>query len=107
MNNLNTDNSTEIQKIRKKYPDHIPFYIYTNDKSLRLAKNKFLAPKNFSFGQIIHVIRKNINVSQTEALFFFVNKSLVPTSTLISQIYEEYNQNGILTFLVCKENTFG
>jgi GABA(A) receptor-associated protein len=101
---------TEINKIRLKYPNHIPIFVYpTATSKLILNKNKFLVPKDIPISQFFYSVRQRIEKLQPEeALYYFINNTLVTNSTLIIQIYEEYkNEEGLLVISLCKENTFG
>ena len=102
----------ESTKIIKKYDDRIPIIVTKDPKCATLNdinKNKFLAPSDLTLGQFLVVIRKRINLQESEALFVFVNEStLATTASTIGQLYEDYqDEDGFLYFLYCSENAFG
>ena len=49
------------------------------------------------------------DVKDSEAMFFFISKKQVlsPSSALVSQVYEQYKDNGFLQLEIGLENTFG
>ena len=101
---------TEINKIRLKYPNYIPVFVFPQEKTgLVVNKNKFLVPKTITVAELFFSVRKKIEkLRPEEALYYFINNTLVLNSSLIIQIYEEYkNEEGLLVITVCKENTFG
>ena len=100
----------ESGKLRNRYPDRIPVLV---DRARRtdpiLDKNKFLVPSDLTVGQLVYTVRKRLtkDLKPADALFFFINNTLVPTSALVSQIYCEHAQNGFLRIVYSTENTFG
>lgn len=100
----------ESSKIKQKHPDRIPI-IVTKGKNCRLKemdKYKFLAPYDLTLGQFLVVIRKRIQLDNTEALFVFINNTLVNTSESLGSIYNEHkDKDGFLYMTYCNENVFG
>ena len=99
----------ESKRIIDKYPDKIPIIVETNDKELPpLLKNKYLVPKDLTFGQFIYVIRGKLNLPPEKALFLFVNNTIPSTSTLIETVYDKQKaKDNFLYISVNSENTFG
>lgn len=102
---------SESNKILAKYPSHIPV-IVDADSKLKLKKNKFLVPKDVSVGHLLCSIRKQMTVTQTDAVFLFVDKTLLSSTKLMSDIYEDHtksrkNNDKFLYIYMSKENTFG
>ena len=101
----------ESTKILKKYPDKIPLIIEKSVNDTILAdidRNKYLVPNDLSVGQIIHIIRKRLNLTPTIGIFVFCNNIIVPTSNNISTIYQSYkDEDQFLYFNYSGENTFG
>lgn len=100
----------ESKKIMEKYEDRIPI-IVTRDKKSKLEdidKNKFLAPEDLTVAQFISVIRKRIKLSESEAMYIFVNNTLPTTSASLSTIYAQHkDEDGFLYVTYCAENVFG
>lgn len=53
-----------------------------------LDKKKYLVPSDLTVGQFYFLIRKRIHLRPEEALFFFVNNQIPPTSATLSSIYQ-------------------
>ncbi len=101
----------ESSRVRSKFPDKIPAIveIASNTKDLPIIdKSKFLVPKNLTLGQFIFVIRRRLVLPSEKALFVFINNTLPTTSTLMSEIYNQYvDKDGFLYVRYTSENTFG
>ena len=102
----------ESSKIIEKYEDRIPIIVTKDPKCKSLDdinKNKFLAPTDLTLGQFLVVIRKRINLAESEALFVFVDESiLATTSQTIGTLYNAHkDEDGFLYIIYCAENTFG
>ena len=100
----------ESTKIKEKHPERVPI-IVTKGKNCQLKemdKYKFLAPYDLTLGQFLVVIRKRISLDNSEALFVFVNNTLINTSQTLGTIYEDSkDQDGFLYMTYCNENVFG
>ena len=100
----------ESTKIKEKHPERIPI-IVTKSKNCKLKemdKYKFLAPYDLTLGQFLVVIRKRIELDTAEALFVFVNNTLINTSQTLGNIYDECkDKDGFLYMTYCNENVFG
>ena len=102
----------ESKKIMEKYEDRIPIIICKDPKCKTLEdinKNKFLAPTDLTLGQFLCVIRKRIEMDDSQALFIFVDEStLAVTSQTIGTIYQNHkDEDGFLYMIYCSENVFG
>ncbi|KAJ3211121.1 ubiquitin-like protein atg8 [Clydaea vesicula] len=89
----------ESERIRQKYPDRIPCLVEKNEKSdiASVDKNKYLVPSDLTMGQFVYVIRKRINLAPEKAIFILVNDLMPPSSSLISQVYQEHkDEDGFL-----------
>lgn len=102
--------SIEAARMLEKYPDRIPVIIEKNRSSRieDIDKRKFLVPTDLTFGQLILVVRKRLNISREKAIFLFCNSTLPAGSALVSQIYQEHkDEDGFLYLKYSGENTFG
>lgn len=99
----------ESKKVISKYPERIPVVVEPlNIDTVKIDKNKFIVSKDMTFGQLIYIIRKRINVDSNVALFFSVNGNLCTGNSDIASIYEEYkNEDNFLYVKYTTENTFG
>ncbi|MEQ2245335.1 hypothetical protein ILYODFUR_026608 [Ilyodon furcidens] len=80
----------EGERVRAKHPDKIPIIV---ERALRsrapeLDKKKYLVPSDLTVGQLCFLIRQRMSLRPEEALFFFVNNSLPPSSCPLSTVYE-------------------
>ena len=88
------DMKSSIDKIRIKYPNKIPLFVFRNkkDKNLEeLSCNKFLVPDYITVGQFMVIIRKRLKLREDIALFIFIHK----------------NKDVMLVVEYCGENVFG
>ncbi len=101
----------ESNRVITKFDNRIPLIIQRSNYCQNISKidkRKYLVPYNLSLGQIIYVIRKRIKLDSSSALFIFINNKLLPTSSLIYNIYNEYkDEDGFLYIYYSSEETFG
>ena len=107
-----TKRLNEANRVLEKYPDRIPIIVERNNHSGNdlpiIDKKKFLVPSDLTIGQFVYVIRKRIKLSPEKAIFLMVGSKLPPTSTLISELYEESKHDDNFLYLTySSENTFG
>jgi len=72
-----------------------------------MNKHKFLVPFDFTIGQFMFVVRRRMKLAPEKAIFLFINNKLYNSSQLISNIYDNNNENGVLYVTYTSENTFG
>jgi len=53
-----------------------------------LDKKKYLVPSDLTVGQFYFLIRKRIHLRPEDALFFFVNNVIPPTSATMGTLYQ-------------------
>jgi GABA(A) receptor-associated protein len=101
----------ESSKMLIKHPNSICVIIEksNNDNSIDdIDKHKFLVPKELTVGQLLYVIRKRIHLTPQEAIFFYINNTLPPSSSTIETLYKTYcDEDGFLYIRYTGENTFG
>ena len=101
----------EATLILEKYPGRIPCIIdrHASEKNLpEVTKKKFLCPKEMKIGELLLVVRRRLTVAPEVAVFFFVGNSIVPTSTVLSEVYENSKSEDLFLHLYYSgENTFG
>lgn len=56
-----------------------------------LDKKKYLVPSDLTVGQFYFLIRKRISLRPEDALFFFVNNVIPPTSATMGSLYQVSN----------------
>ncbi|VDL94793.1 unnamed protein product [Schistocephalus solidus] len=79
----------EGEKIRKKYPSSVPVIVEKSPRARvpTLDKNKYLVPSDLTVGQFYFLIRKRIQLKPEQALFFFVENTIPPTSATMGALY--------------------
>jgi len=101
----------EANRILIKYPDRLPIIVEKNKNNnslLDIDKHKFLVPGDLTLGQFSYVIRKRLKLKPSQAIFLFINNKILPTSSLICQIYkDEKDKDGFLYVEYSGENCFG
>ena len=53
-----------------------------------LDKKKYLVPSDLTVGQFYFLIRKRVQLRADDALFFFVNNVIPPTSATMGSLYQ-------------------
>lgn len=61
-----------------------------------LDKQKYLVPSDLTVGQFYFLIRKRIHLRPEDALFFFVNNIIPPTSATMGSLYAVIEMNIIM-----------
>lgn len=99
----------DADKVMKKYPERIPVIVEPLTKDIiEIDKKKYIVSKDMTFGQLIFIVRKRMNVESSIALFFTVNSNLITGSSDLGSIYEENkNEDNFLYIKYTTENTFG
>ncbi|KAL8566316.1 Gamma-aminobutyric acid receptor-associated protein-like 2 [Nucella lapillus] len=100
----------EASKIKEKYPERIPVIVEKEPRSQiqTMDKRKFLVPSEISVAQFMWIIRKRIQLTQVQALYLFVGKSLPQSSASMNEVYQEHrDEDGFLYIAYSGENTFG
>jgi len=110
---------SEFYRIKSKYTDRIPIIIdYNKDLISFNLKRKFLVPYEVTASYLLSILRMKCKIDSTKAIFMFCNNKLISSGSMITEIYENY-QNEMLKdeefrrgdkFLyirISSENTFG
>ena len=103
-------NKKESERILNKYHDRVPIIVNKEKISSlpNLKKNKYLVPRDMVISQFIFIIRKNLTLSSSEALFITINNKLCQSNKKIIDLYEEEkDDDGFLYIIYSSENTFG
>jgi GABA(A) receptor-associated protein len=119
----------EGERIRRKYPDRVPVSFHKIDKfrfkifilkkkviverapKSRIAdldKKKYLVPNDLTVGQFYFLIRKRIQLRAEDALFFFVDNVVPPTSATMGALYQEHaDEDRFLYIAYSDESVYG
>ena len=99
-----------MEKILEKYPDRVPVYVNKKEGSTveEITKHKYLVPKDMTMGNFIYVLRKNITLKSSQALFVFVDNLIVSNSEMMGEVYNRHkNEDKFLYVIYSSESTFG
>ena len=96
-------------RLREKFPDKVPIVLAPSDSKHDLGlPKKYLVYQDSSLGKFVATVRRRAKLGDSEALFFYVNHSLLPIHQLIAEVYERHKHaDGLLYITYAKENTFG
>ncbi|XP_050308856.1 gamma-aminobutyric acid receptor-associated protein-like [Anthonomus grandis grandis] len=101
---------SEGEKIRRKYPDRVPAIVEKapQAKITDVDKKKYLVPSDLTVGQFYFLIRKRIHLRPEDALFFFVNNVIPPTSATMGSLYQEHHEEDLFLYIAYSdENVYG
>merc|ERR1711936_921291 len=73
----------EGEKIRRKYPDRVPVIV----------------------DQFYFLIRKRISLRPEDALFFFVNNVIPPTSATMGSLYQEHHEEDFFLYIAYSDES--
>ena len=101
----------ESRRIREKYPERLPIIVERHSTALNVPEidsNKFLVQDDLTFGQMVYVIRKRVEIPSDQAMYFFVNGKVMPFNKLIFDIYDNnQSKDGFIYLTYSGESTFG
>ena len=99
----------ESKKILDKYSDKVPLIIEKSENcTYDINQNKYLLPKDIKVHQLYFIIRKRLNIKNSEALFIYINNIIPPNNNFIGEIYNDLKDtDGFLYITYSSENTFG
>ncbi len=69
-----------------------------------LDKKKYLVPSDLTVGQFYFLIRKRIHLRPEDALFFFVNNVIPPTSATMGVLYQVRQNNRVICIVHNNDN---
>ena len=99
----------ESNRILNKYKYKYTLIVQkSKDCIYDIQKNKYLVPKDIKIHQLQFIIRKRLDIKKSEALFIYINNTIPPSNSLISEIYDNLkDEDGFLYITYSNENTFG
>jgi len=97
----------EGEKIRRKYPDRVPVIVEKAPKARisDIDKKKYLVPSDLTVGQFYFLIRKRIHLRPEEALFFFINNAIPPTSATMGSLYQEHHEEDFFLYIAFSDES--
>ena len=102
----------EANKIIEKYPNRIPCIVERAASSRHnialIDKKKYLVPDEMTYGQFMFIVRKRLKLEAEQAIFLYANNILPPTTSTMSQVYEEHkDESGFLMITYAAESSYG
>lgn len=85
--------------IKKFHSDKVPIIINKSSGSkLRdITNNKILMLKSFNIYKLIMVVKKKIELDKAEAIYLFINNTLLQAGQTLGEVYEKYvGEDGFL-----------
>nr|XP_027219280.1 gamma-aminobutyric acid receptor-associated protein-like [Penaeus vannamei] len=70
-----------------------------------LDKKKYLVPSDLTVGQFYFLIRKRIHLRPEDALFFFVNNVIPPTSATMGSLYQEHHEDDFFLYIAYSDES--
>lgn len=67
--------------------------------------NKLFLHAIVSVGQFYFLIRKRIHLRPEDALFFFVNNVIPPTSATMGQLYQEHHEEDFFIYIAYSDES--
>ena len=104
------DRLAESRRVRERHRSSAPIIVEPRDSEVpAIDKSKFLVPWELTYGQLVYVVRKRLNMSPEQSIFLFCNKSVLPLACdTIRDIHRLYGAaDGFLYITYTLENTFG
>jgi GABA(A) receptor-associated protein len=105
------------RKVRQRYPDRLPIILVCAGQASRRSgtptanRSKLLVPPDYTMARVLLEVRHCMQppLQPHQAIYLFVGQGvLVPTSALMSSIYERFkDDDGFLYLYYGGENTFG
>lgn len=82
--------------------------LHNSNKFPELETRRLLVPHDITVAQLTYLLRRRMGLLPDEAIFLFVDSSVLSSSTIVSVIYERNKDlDGFLYIKYSGENTFG
>ena len=74
-----------------------------------VAKEKYLVPRDLTVGQFAYIVRKQLKMDASQALFLLVGNQLHSATATFAALYDEHRdrEDGFLYVTYTAEHTFG
>jgi GABA(A) receptor-associated protein len=104
----------EYQRVINKYADRIPVIIeqfpnFYEKCFFSLEKNKYLIPIDFTIGQFMFLIRKQMKVDSLYVIYLLINDTIPSVSSSFGNLHKQYldAEDGFLYIVMKNELTLG
>ena len=99
----------DAAKVLERYPTRVPVIIESTDASIpRLQKRKYLVPRTLKVVDLLNIVRKQLVLKNSEAIFLLCNGSTLPSALSITDLYDQNHEpDGFVYIDYRMENAFG
>ncbi|CAJ0573720.1 unnamed protein product, partial [Mesorhabditis spiculigera] len=102
----------DVQEIKRQQPNKIPVIIerFEGERSLPLMDRcKFLVPDHITVAELMHIVRRRLQLHPEQAFFLLVNeKSVVSNSMTMSELYQkDQDADGFIYVVYTSQPAFG
>jgi len=102
----------DVLEIRRQQPNKAPLIIerFEGERSLPLMDRcKFLVPDHITIAELMHIIRRRLQLHPEQTLFLLVNEKAIATNSMtLSQLYQsEQDADGFLYLVYTSQPAFG
>ena len=96
----------EGEKMRVKHPDKIPVIVEKSPTAkVGPFEQRFLVPEVLTVGQFYSLVRTRISLRPEDALFFFVNNVIPPTSASMGSLYQEHHEKDLFLYIAYSDES--
>ena len=100
----------DVQAMLVRRPNCIPVVLFPSTKKEYDGKRavKYCISGDVTLGFFINAVREKWSLPSENALFFFINNTLPPISSLMKTLhFQHHDEHGYLQLNYCSENCFG
>ena len=86
----------ECERLKTQYPDRIPVILEFDEKLNEYqnkTKDRFLVPGDITMGQFMFVIRSQLRLTHSEAVYLICRGHCIPNTEIFVEIGEKYKEN--------------
>merc|ERR1712110_841069 len=98
-----TDHIITVSNMKWQYKEEHPFEKRRAEGEK--IRRKYLVPSDLTVGQFYFLIRKRISLRPEDALFFFVNNVIPPTSATMGSLYQEHHEEDFFLYIAYSDES--
>uniref|UniRef100_A0A1I7ZBB8 Ubiquitin-like protein ATG12 n=1 Tax=Steinernema glaseri TaxID=37863 RepID=A0A1I7ZBB8_9BILA len=101
----------QFQRVQHSNPDRIPVIIerYVGETTLPdIDECRFLVHPDSTITQLTYLLRRRMQLTESQTLTLFVNDALVPANTTLQRLQSDFaNEDGFIYFTYASQSAFG
>lgn len=100
----------QFGRVQHRCAEYVPTVLERGDGDVpTVAKEKYLVPRDLTVGQFAYIVRKQLKMDASRALFLLIDNRLHAATTPFSLLYAEHRdpEDGFLYVTYTVEHTFG